>query len=126
MRITFRVHVCTECMYAVYDEHGSHSFKSDGWPARRPRMQEVISDQEKEYRQNSEAINMRMHGVFLHTHRVGTVHTARLALSDHSCQMSRYTTRKRPLKSHRLSETPIEWRNTSDTFTPRGLGYNCA
>ena len=30
------------------------------------------------------------------------------------------------LKSHRLSETPIVWRNTSDTFTPRGLGYNCS
>jgi len=45
-------------------------------------MQEVISDQEKEYRQNSEAINMRMHGVFLHTHRVGTVHSACLALSN--------------------------------------------
>ena len=30
------------------------------------------------------------------------------------------------MKSHRLSETPIVWRNTSDTFTPRGLGYNCA
>jgi len=28
------------------------------------------------------------------------------------------------LKSHGLSETPIVWRNTSDTFTPRGLGYN--
>jgi len=24
------------------------------------------------------------------------------------------------------SETPIVWRNTSDTFTPRGLGYNRA
>jgi len=40
--------------------------------------------------------------------------------------LSRYTTRKRAPKSHRLSETPIEWRNTSDTFTPRGLGYNRA
>jgi len=40
--------------------------------------------------------------------------------------MSRYTTRKRAPKSHRLSETPIVWRNTSDTFTPRGLGYNRA
>jgi len=30
------------------------------------------------------------------------------------------------LRSHRLSEIPIVWRNTSDTFTPRGLGYNCA
>jgi len=30
------------------------------------------------------------------------------------------------LKSHGLSETPIVWRNTSDTFTPRGLGYNRA
>jgi len=38
-------------MHAVCDEHGSHSFKSDGWPARRPRVQEVISDQEKEYQQ---------------------------------------------------------------------------
>ena len=38
--------------------------------------------------------------------------------------MSRYTTGKRALKSHGLSETPIVWRNTSDTFTPRGLGYN--
>jgi len=28
------------------------------------------------------------------------------------------------LKSHGLSDTPIVWRNTSDTFTPRGLGYN--
>jgi len=28
------------------------------------------------------------------------------------------------LKSHGLSETPIVWRNTSDTFIPRGLGYN--
>jgi len=28
------------------------------------------------------------------------------------------------LKSHGLSETPIVWRNTSDTFPPRGLGYN--
>jgi len=27
-----------------------------------------------------------MHVVFLHAHRVGTVHTACLALSDHSCQ----------------------------------------
>jgi len=26
------------------------------------------------------------------------------------------------LKSHGLSETPIVWRNTSVTFTPRGLG----
>jgi len=41
-------------------------------------------------------------------------------------KVSRYTTKKRALKSHRLSETPIVWRNTSDTFTPRGLGYNCA
>jgi len=40
-------------------------------------------------------------------------------------KVSRYTTRKRALKSHRLSETPVAWRNTSDTFTPRGLGYNC-
>jgi len=29
-------------------------------------------------------------------------------------------------KSHRLSETPIVWRNTSGTFKPRGLGYNCS
>ena len=35
--------------------------------------------------------------------------------------LSRYTTRKRALKSHRLSETPIVWGNTSDLFTPRGL-----
>ena len=28
------------------------------------------------------------------------------------------------LKSNRLSETPIVWRNTSDTFTPSGLGFN--
>ena len=41
-------------------------------------------------------------------------------------KLSRYTTRKRALKSHRLSETPIVWRHTSDTFTPRGLGYNRA
>jgi len=27
------------------------------------------------------------------------------------------------LKSHGLSETPIVWRNTSDTFTPRWLGF---
>jgi len=40
--------------------------------------------------------------------------------------VSRYTTRKRALKSHGLSETPIAWRNTSETFTPRGLGYNSA
>jgi len=40
--------------------------------------------------------------------------------------LSRYTTRKRVLKSHRLSETPIVWKNTSDTFTLRGLGYNRA
>jgi len=38
--------------------------------------------------------------------------------------LSRYTTRKRASESHRLSETPIVWRNTSYTFTPRGLGYN--
>ena len=38
-------------MHAVCDEYGSHSFKSDGWLARRPRVQEVISDQEKEYQQ---------------------------------------------------------------------------
>jgi len=44
----------------------------------------------------------------------------------HACVLSRYTTRKRALKSHRLSETPIVWRNTSDTFTPRGLGNNRA
>jgi len=28
------------------------------------------------------------------------------------------------LKSHGLSETPIVWRNTSETFTPRGFKYN--
>ena len=28
------------------------------------------------------------------------------------------------MKNHGLSETPIVWRSTSDTFTPRGLGYN--
>jgi len=38
-------------MHAVCDEHGSHSFKSDGWPARRPRVQEVISNEEKKYQQ---------------------------------------------------------------------------
>jgi len=38
-------------MHSVCDEHGSHSFKSDGWLARRPGMQEVILDQEKEYQQ---------------------------------------------------------------------------
>jgi len=38
--------------------------------------------------------------------------------------VSRYTTRKRGLlKSHGLSETPIVWRNTSDTSTPRLLRY---
>jgi len=41
-------------------------------------------------------------------------------------KVSRYATSKRALKSHRLSETLIVWRNTSDTFTPRGLGYNSA
>jgi len=41
-------------------------------------------------------------------------------------ELSQYTTRKRALKSYRLSETPKVWRNTSDTFTPRELGYNCA
>ena len=41
-------------------------------------------------------------------------------------KVSRYATRKRDLKSYRLSETPKVWRNTSDTFTPRELGYNCA
>jgi len=48
----------------------------------------------------------------------------------HKCRecekVSRHTTRKRALKSHRLSETSIVWRNTFDTFTPRGLGYNRA
>ena len=29
------------------------------------------------------------------------------------------------LKSHGLSETPIVWRNTSDTFTPRLLRHYC-
>ena len=36
--------------------------------------------------QNSEAINIRMHVVFLHAHGVGTVHTACLTLLDHSSQ----------------------------------------
>ena len=42
---------------------------------------------------------------------------------DHggTVHLSRYTTRKRALKSHRLSETPIVWGNTSDLFTLRGL-----
>jgi len=37
-------------MHAVCDEHSSHSFKSDGSPEKRPWMQEVISDKEKENR----------------------------------------------------------------------------
>jgi len=28
------------------------------------------------------------------------------------------------LKSHGISETLIVWRHTSDTFTPKGLGYD--
>jgi len=35
-------------MYAVCDEHSSHSFKSDGSPVQRPWIQEEISDEEKE------------------------------------------------------------------------------
>jgi len=41
----------TGCMHAVCDEHSSHLFNSDGWPAQRQRVQEVISDQENEYQQ---------------------------------------------------------------------------
>ena len=52
-------------MHAVCDEHGSHSFKSDGLPAHRPWMYEVV---------------------FLHAHGVGSVHTACLVLLDPSRQ----------------------------------------
>jgi len=40
--------------------------------------------------------------------------------------LSRYTTRKRASEESQTLETPIVWRNTSDTFTPRGLGYHCS
>jgi len=43
----------------------------------------------------------------------------RLSNDCHSTQQGRGL-----LKSHGLSETPIVWRNTSDTCTPRGLRFN--
>jgi len=38
--------------------------------------------------------------------------------------LSWYTKGRELLKSHGLSETPTVWTNTSDTFTPRWLGFN--
>ena len=61
-----------------------------------------------------------------HQHQILWVSCLRIQRGCECEKVSRYTTRKRALKSHRLSETPIVWRNTSDTFTPRGLGYNRA
>ena len=70
-------------MHTVCDEHSSHSFKSDGWPAHRPRVQEVISDQQKKYQQTELWGHQHVNAQgLLHAHRVGTVHTACLALSN--------------------------------------------
>ena len=50
-------------------------------------MHEVMSTRRQKISgQTSEAINIRMHVEFLHAHCVGIVHTACLALLDHSCQ----------------------------------------
>ena len=66
----------TARMYAVCDEHGNHLFKSDGLSAHRPWMHEVMSTRRQKISgQNSEAINIWMHVVLLHTHGVSTVHT---------------------------------------------------
>ena len=70
-------------MHVVCDEHGSHSFKSEGLPAHRPWMYEVMSTRrQKISEQNLEVINIRMHVVFLHAHGVGSC----LVLLDPSCQ----------------------------------------
>ena len=46
-------------MHAVCDEHGSHSFKSDGLPAHRPWTHEVMSTRRQKISgQNSEVINI--------------------------------------------------------------------
>ena len=46
-------------MHAVCDEHGTHSFKSDGLPAHRPWMHEVMSTRRQKISgQNSETINI--------------------------------------------------------------------
>jgi len=71
-------------------------------------------------RTNTHGYHIHGFNFFLPQHRVY------FFLTKKDWVLSRYTTRKRALKSHRLSETPIVWRNTSDTFTPRGLGYNSA
>jgi len=50
-------------------------------------MHEVMSmRRQKISGQNSQAINILMHVVFLHAHGVGSVHTAYLVLLDPSCQ----------------------------------------
>ena len=53
--------------------------------------------------------------IYLHTYAYAYICTRK----------SRYTTRKRALKSNRLSETPIVWRNTSDTYTERIRIQSC-
>jgi len=64
-------------MHTVCDEHGSHSFKSDGLPVHRPCMHEVMSTRRQKISgQKSEAINIWMQVVILHAHGVGKVHTA--------------------------------------------------
>jgi len=74
-------------MHAVCDEHGSHSFKTDGLPAHRPWMHEVMSTRRQKISgQNSEATNIWMHVVFFHAHGVGSVHAVCLVLLDPSCQ----------------------------------------
>jgi len=65
----------TRRMHAVCDEHGSHSFKSNGLPAHRPWIHEVMSTRRQKISgQNSEVISIRIHVVFLHAHGVDTVH----------------------------------------------------
>ena len=50
-------------------------------------MYEVMSTRRQKIRgQNSEAINIIMHVVFLHAHGGGSVHTACLVLLDPACQ----------------------------------------
>ena len=74
-------------IHAVCDEHGSHSFKSDGLPAHRPWMYEVMSTRRQKISgKNSETINIWIHVEFFHAHGVGSVHTAFLVLLDPSCQ----------------------------------------
>jgi len=73
-------------MYAVCDEYGCHSFKSDVTSAQTMDARSDVDEEKKISGQNSETINIWMHVVFLHAHGVGSVYTACLVLLDPSCQ----------------------------------------